>query len=427
MGGQSGGMVNELGEFPSVCNKSVQAQSTDIQPAIPSELFEFDLDDFAALTPQQLEKLGRLNTPLHKPKGARQFKEITWDWAIEYAADRLRETQPDRTFFYSSGRSSNEAGFLFQLLARAYGTNNVTNCSYYCHQATGIGLGATIGTGTATVELADLGLADLIMVVGANPSSNHLRFIHQLKACRDRGGEVIVVNPAKEPGLVKFALPKSPTSMLSGGSEIASDYVQPKIGEDLALLKGIAKALVENDLHDRAFISEHTEGYPEFAADIAQLDWADIERRCGVEKDRIEEIAHRISNASSSVFCWGMGVTHHANGCDVVEAIACLALLCGCVRRRGAGLLPLRGHSNVQGIGTIGVKPVLPEEVAGKIEAAFGIKFPEKTGLDTMASLDAAAKGEMDAAVIMGGNLLAVISKARLPASWPFSMTKHAI
>ncbi|MCI4646380.1 MAG: FdhF/YdeP family oxidoreductase [Hyphomonadaceae bacterium] len=407
MGGQKGGMVNELGEFPSVCNKSVQAQSTDIQPAIPDELFDFELNDFAALSPMQLEKLGRLNTPIYKEKGATKYRKVDWDWAIGHAADRLRAAQPDRTFFYSSGRSSNEAAFVFQLLARAYGTNNVTNCSYYCHQATGVGLSSTVGTGTATVELADLGLADLVFVIGANPSSNHPRLIHQLKACRDRGGDVVVINPAKEPGLVKFALPKSPKSLLSGGSEIASVYLQPNIGEDLALLKGLAKAILEQGGEDTGFIEAHTQGIQEYRHDIEQTDWDTLTSRSGIEREEIMALARQIMAVKSVIFAWGMGITHHAHGCENVEAIASLALLCGAVGKPGAGLLPLRGHSNVQGVGTIGVKPVLAENIIARIETAYGIALPQTKGLDTMASMEAADRGEVDAAVIMGGNLLA--------------------
>lgn len=407
MGGLKGGMVNELGEFPSVCNKSVQAQSTDIQPPIPDKLFEFKLSDFAELEPRQLEKLGRLNTPLYKGKTDNTYRKVDWDWAISLAAERLGAIKPERTFFYSSGRSSNEAAFVFQLLARAYGTNNVTNCSYYCHQATGVGLTSTIGTGTATVELADLGLADLIFVIGANPSSNHPRFIHQLKACRERGGDVVIINPAKEVGLTRFAVPKSPKSLLSGGSDIASEYLQPNIGSDLALITGLAKAVLEAGAHARPFIEAYTENFDAFRHQVEEATWDEIVALTGIEKPDIERIARRLMDAKSPVFAWGMGITHHANGSENVEAIASLALLCGAIGRPGAGLLPLRGHSNVQGVGTIGVKPVLADDVVRKIEAAYGIKFPQQRGLDTMSSMEAAGRGEVDAAVIMGGNLFA--------------------
>lgn len=405
MGGQRGGMTNELDEFPSVCNKSVQAQSTDLQPAIPVQIFEHELEDLQELNGREMEHLGRLGTPIFKARGDRFYRPVDWDFAIAHAVKRLRATDPKRSFFYSSGRSSNEAGFLFQLLARAYGTNNVNNCSYYCHQATSEGLATTIGKGTASVELEDLTGADLIFVIGANPSSNHPRFIHMLKNCRERGGQVIVINPAKEPGLVKFAVPKSPSSMLKGGSEIASDYVQPRIGSDIALMKGIAKAVLEAGLEDRAFIAAHASGFEAFLADIEALEWDAIVGACGVEQDEIEHIARQYGRAENAVFAWGMGMTHHMHGVANVEAIANLALLRGMVGKRFAGLLPLRGHSNVQGIGTIGVKPVLAKDVLARMEAAFGVTFPTEKGFDTMACLKAAETGAIDSAVIMGGNL----------------------
>jgi molybdopterin-dependent oxidoreductase alpha subunit len=398
-------MTNELGEFPSVCNKSVQAQSTDIQPAIPAEAFLHPLSDLQQLSGREMEKLGRLNTPLFRKQGGERYEPVSWDFAIAHAAAHLKTTDPNRAFFYSSGRSSNEAGFVFQLLARVWGTNNVNNCSYYCHQATSEGLGTTIGKGTATVELEDLTGADLIFVIGANPSSNHPRFIHMLKHCRDRGGDVIVINPAKEPGLVKFAVPKSPGSMLAGGTEIASDYLQPRIGSDIALFKGLMKAILEIGAEHRAFIDTHAVGFDALRADLDALSWDTIEATCGIARADIERVATRYASRQNVVFAWGMGMTHHLHGTANVEAIANLALLRGMIGKRYAGLLPLRGHSNVQGIGTIGVKPVVSEQVFAAMEQAFGVTLGREKGLDTMAGLEAAERGEIDAAVIMGGNL----------------------
>jgi len=413
MGGQLGGMTNEQGEYPSVCNKSVQAQSTDIQPAIPVEVFDHSLDELRELTPRELEHIGRLAHPIHKPAGADRYQPIGWDDAIRLAASRLAETDPSRTFFYSSGRSSNEAGFLFQLLARVYGTNNVNNCSYYCHQATSVALGSTIGTGTATVELADLDRCDLIFVIGANPASNHPRFIHKLKACRERGGNVVMVNPAKEAGLVRFAVPKSPSSMLRGGSEIASAYLQPNIGEDIALLKGLAKAIIDGGHVDTTYVEEHTHGFDGFVADIAAAPWEDIVSRSGVARADIDRVAELYAHSENTVFAWGMGMTHHRHGVENIEYIANLALLRGMIGRPGRGLLPLRGHSNVQGIGTIGVKPVLPADVFAKLEEHLGISLPTEAGWDTMAAMQAADRGHVDACVLMGGNLYAANPNSR--------------
>lgn len=407
MGGQHGGMTNELDEFPSVCNKSVQAQSTDIQPPIPEPIFEHTIAELSELSGREMERLGRLGTPLFRRAGSDKFEPLDWDSALDHAAHRLAETDPKRTFFYSSGRSSNEAGFLFQLLARAYGTNNVNNCSYYCHQATSEGLATTIGKGTATVELEDLTGADLIFVIGANPSSNHPRFIHMLKNCRERGGQVIVINPAKEPGLVKFAVPKSPLSMLKGGSDIASDYLQPRIGSDIAVFKGLAKAVLEQGTEDSAFIAAYGADFDTFRNDIDTLGWDEIIEACGLSREEISRVAEAYGRSLHAVFAWGMGMTHHVHGTTNVEAIANLALLRGMIGKRFAGLLPLRGHSNVQGIGTIGVKPVLARDVLKRMEDVFGVSLPEEKGLDTMACLKRAEAGAVDAAVIMGGNLWA--------------------
>lgn len=405
MGGQAGGMVDELGEFPSVCNKSVQAQSTDIQPAIPVEVLTHSLADFAELDGHDLEHLGRLDTPLYKPAGADRFQPVEWDFALARAAERLAATDPARAMFYASGRSSNEAGFLFQLLARAYGTNSVNNCSYYCHQASGVGLGTTIGGGTATVELEDLTRCDLIMVIGANPASNHPRFIHKLRGIRARGGEVVMINPAKEAGLVKFAAPKSAKSMLKGGDEIASIYLQPRIGGDPALLLGLAKAVLEAGGENTAFLDAYTDNFSDYRKLAEATHWDEITAGSGVSRAEIEALAAKLAAAKNAVIAWGMGVTHHLHGSETVEAIACLALLMGQIGRPGAGLLPLRGHSNVQGIGTIGVKPVLPAEVFAAIERELGLPLPQGKGYDTLAGLEAARAGQLDAMVLMGGNL----------------------
>lgn len=407
MGGQQGGMTNEAGEFPSVCNKSVQAQSTDVQPAIPGEFFEHSLHEIRELTPKELEHAGRLARPVFKAAGASHFQELSWDAAMDIAARRMAATDPNRAFFYSSGRSSNESGFVLQLLARLWGTNNVNNCSYYCHQATSVGLESTIGTGTSTVELDDLNGCDLIFVIGANPASNHPRFIHKLIACRERGGEVIVINPAKEPGLQRFAAPKSARSMISGGTEIASAYLQPGIGGDLALFKGLAKAVLSAGAQDTAFIEQHCDGGSDFYADINATSWDEISAGSGLSRAAIERVAGIYAKSKNAVFAWGMGMTHHRFGSENVEYIANLALLRGMLGRRYAGLLPLRGHSNVQGIGTIGVKPVLAAEVFDNIERELGVSLPRSSGMDTLAALEAADKGDIDVACVVGGNLYA--------------------
>lgn len=405
MGGQRGGMTNEKDEFPSVCNKSIQAQSTDIQQPIPTDLFGHTLDDFKQLSAYELEHLGRLNNPLFKSADGNKYSPVSWEFALDKMARAFAATNPERSFFYSSGRSSNEAGFVLQLLARLYGTNNVNNCSYYCHQATGVGLQNVIGSGTATVSLEDVGNCDCIFVIGANPSSNHPRFVHQLKNCRERGGQVIIINPAKEPGLVRFAVPKSAKSMLNGGTWIASEYVQPKIGSDLALFKGIAKALLKSNQITSDYIAQYTDNFQTFKQDIENTDWQTIIDSCGVDREKITALANAYAKSEKAIFAWGMGITHHLHGVENVEAIANLALLRGMLGKPAAGLLPLRGHSNVQGIGTVGVKPILAEDVLQQLEQHLGVQLPRTKGMDTLACLTAAHEREIDAALIMGGNL----------------------
>lgn len=405
MGGQRGGMTNELDEFPSVCNKSIQAQSTDIQPPIPAEVFAHTLAEFRQLSARELETLGRLGQPIYKSAGDNRYKEVDWDWALSHAAKGLAKVDPSRSFFYSSGRSSNEAGFLLQLMARLYGTNNISNCSYYCHQATGEALGTTVGTGTATVELDDIGHCDLFFLIGANPASNHPRLLHKLIGLRRRGGTVVVINPLREAGLVQFAAPKMISSMIKGGDEVASIYLQPKTGTDIAVFAAIAKGVIERGGAAHDFIQKYANDYADFERHVQTQSWESLLDCCGIEKADILQVADVYINAQNAIFAWGMGMTHHQHGVDNIEWISNLALLRGMVGKPHAGLLPLRGHSNVQGIGTIGVKPVLSSEVFSRIEQTFGVKLPKEKGMHTLESLARAYDGGIDAALMMGGNL----------------------
>jgi len=406
MGGQLGGMTNETGHFPEICKKSIQAQLTDIQLAIPDSVFrDTTISELKEISPRKLQQMGRLNTPLYKSREDEKYSPISWDEALVKIVSKLKEVSPDRTFFYSSGRSSNEAGFLLQLFVRVFGTNNINNCSYYCHQASGVGLTSTLGSGTATIVLEDLKHADLIWVIGANPSSNHPRLMTELLKCRRRGGQVIIVNPLKEPGLVRFKVPSDWRSMLLGNNQIATDYIQPNIGGDLALFKGIAKVLLEKSHVDSEFIANYTHGFDVFSQDVKETPWKEIVEVSGIDQWQIEYLAGEYSKAENIVFSWAMGITHHEHGVENVESIVNLALLRGMVGRKHAGLLPLRGHSNVQGVGSMGVTPVLKEKVFKNIEEFLGIQLPKQPGLDTMASMKAAFNDEIDFALLLGGNL----------------------
>jgi molybdopterin-dependent oxidoreductase alpha subunit len=408
MGGQKGGMVNEANDKIEICKKSLQAQLTDIQSPISEEFWQKNsLNDLRKLRPRELESLGRLSHPLVKEKGGTHYKLISWDDVIDKIASKFRDIAANNTFFYSSGRSSNEAAFILHLFARLYGTNNVNNCSYYCHQASGVGMNSTLGTGTATIQLHDLKKSDLVFVIGANPASNHPRFLTELLHCRRRGGKVVVINPTKEPGLVNFSIPSDVRSLFSRGSEIASHYVQPKIGGDMAVLYGVAKCLFKEEQIDKNFISKSTEDFDDYKKGIDKLSWPEIELASGLLKADIQELAEVYAKAKNVVFSWAMGITHHKHGSENVEAIVNLAMLRGMLGRTEAGLLPLRGHSNVQGIGSMGVSPKLKQSIFENIQKHLGVKLPETEGWDTMKCVSEATAGNVDMAFLLGGNFYA--------------------
>ena len=408
MGGQAGGMVNESGHFPEVCKKSIQAMTADMQGAIPSDFFSrVDLAQMAAMTPRQLEAMGRLTKPLYAGPLDNRYREISWDHAMERVTQKLGDTAPGQSFFYASGRSSNEAAFLLQVLARMFGTNNVNNCSYYCHQASGVGLSSVTGSGTATVVLEDvegLGKDDVVFLIGANPASNHPRLMTTLANLKRRGGHVIVVNPLKETGLVRFKVPSQVRSLLFG-TRIADEYVQPHIGGDIAFLTGVARAVIEAGAHDETFVSDHADDWEAFRDLVISYPWEEIVTASGVDRETIERVGSIYARAPNAIFCWAMGITHHSHGVKNVQSIANLAMIRGMLGRPRAGLLPLRGHSNVQGVGSVGVTPALKKAVLDAIEAEFSTTLPEDRGLDTMGCMLMADEGSVRFALCLGGNL----------------------
>ncbi|MCH2162310.1 MAG: FdhF/YdeP family oxidoreductase [Phycisphaerales bacterium] len=405
MGGQKGGMVNESGHFPEVCKKSLQAMTADMAGRIEPGFFEtYGLEQMRAMSPRELESAGRIVHPLYSGPLDDRYREISWDEAMEKVGATFAATPPDRSFFYFSGRSSNEAGFLLQLVARLYGTNNVNNCSYYCHQASGVGLSSVTGSGTATVTLADVDECDTIFLIGGNPASNHPRFMRTLMDLKRRGGTVVVVNPMRELGLERFKVPSDPRSLLFG-TTIADQYLQPRIGSDIAVLLGIGKVVLERDAADVEFIKAHTEDGRAFRELLEATTWEEIEAESGLARSDIERAGEAYVRSARTMFVWTMGITHHTFGVQNVQTIGALALMRGMVGRPGCGLLPLRGHSNVQGMGSLGVVPKLKDQVFANLESHFGVQLPTAPGLDTMACMERAAAGEIDAAFCLGGNL----------------------
>ncbi len=405
MGGQRGGMVNEQGHFPEVCKKSLQAMVADMQGAIGTDFWQqYAPDELKQFSPRELENCGRLTQPLLYTPELRRYQPISWESAYQRIGSKLRELSAAETFWYFSGRSSNEAGFLLQMFARLYGTNNVNNCSYYCHQASGVGLTSSTGSGTATIVLEDLDTADLVFVIGGNPASNHPRLMRTLMEVRRRGGEVIVINPIVETGLVNFRVPSDLRSLFFG-TKIASLYVQPHIGGDLALLTGVAKRIVELNAHLPNYLEQYCNNWSSLKTNLADTSWGEIISKSGITFEEIDAIAQRYAKSQNAVFSWTMGITHHAHGVQNVQAIANLALLRGMVGRPGAGLLPIRGHSNVQGIGSVGVTPKLKDAIFDRLQTHFDVTLPTTPGLDTMGCMEEAAAGKLKFGLCLGGNL----------------------
>lgn len=405
MGGQKGGMVNEHGTFPEVCKKSLQAMAADMQPGIASDFWkQHSVDHLRAMSSRQLEQSGRLVQPVYRGPSESHFRPIAWEEAHHRLGEKLKSTDPNETFWYFSGRSSNEAGFLLQLFARLYGTNHVNNCSYYCHQASGVGLTSSVGSGTATIVLEDVEQADLVFLIGGNPSSNHPRLMTTLKNIRRRGGKVIVINTVRETGLVNFRVPSDPLSLLFG-TKIATQYVQPHIGGDLALIWGIAKRLHELGATNETFLRTHCDDADAYLNRLQALAWDEITTKSGVEHAEINLMAETYAAAKNVVFSWTMGITHHAHGVQNVQAIANLALQRAMVGRPNAGLMPIRGHSNVQGIGSVGVTPKLKQQIFERLESEFHVSLPTTQGLDTLGCMEAANAGEMRLGFCLGGNL----------------------
>jgi molybdopterin-dependent oxidoreductase alpha subunit len=356
-------------------------------------------------------------------KGSQHYRPIEWADAMARIAKKLQATQPDQTFFYFSGRSSNEAGFLLQLVARLYGTNHVNNCSFYCHQASGVGLTSVIGSGAGTVTLDDMEHADMVILLGGNPASNHPRLMRTLMMVRRRGGKVVSINPIIETGTVNFSVPSDPWALFFG-AEIAGTNVQPHVGGDLALVYGMMKRLLElhradliqpsphqsgslqaDPIVDETFLLQHTVGWSELATRLESLGWDEIVDKSGVSKSQIDDITAQYAASKRAIFAWTMGVTHQLHGAATVQAIAQLALMRRMVGKPGAGLQPIRGHSNIQGMGTVGVTPTLKKAIFERLESHFGVKLPTTKGYDTLECLDAADEGKMRFALCLGGNL----------------------
>jgi molybdopterin-dependent oxidoreductase alpha subunit len=406
-GGQRGGFTNEVGESLQRCMKSVEAISAELLPAVSEQFFErHSLYELQQLTSQEADRLGRWSFPVVLRAGQTHYERLDWEELYTLATQAFQHS-PERVASYSSGRSSNEAAYLLQLMMRALGSNNLADCSDLCHAPSTVGLKQVFGSGTSMVSLEGLKQSDCVVLVGSNAPANHPRLMNELIKIRERNGHVIVINPVEEVGLVKFASPAYPVRSLLTGSEIASLYLQPIPGSDVALFCGIQKALLAMNFVDFDFLEAHTDGWAAVIDKAHATAWDDITQICGVSQIEIEAAAQIIGQAKGVVFAWAMGITQQANGVDNVFSIANTALMTGNVGKAGAGTMPIRGHSNVQGFGSMGVTTRLKAEIQHALEALLGKSLSRTPGYDARALIEAADAGQVDALLCVGGNLYA--------------------
>ncbi|WCS25816.1 FdhF/YdeP family oxidoreductase [Methylobacterium sp. NMS14P] len=397
--------------------KAVSWEATDKRTK-PSFFAKHTLTELRTWSDYALEGQGRLTHPMRYDAASDRYLPVSWDEAFAEIGATLRGLDhPDQAEFYTSGRASNEAAYLYQLFARAYGTNNFPDCSNMCHEASGVALIDAIGIGKGTVLLEDFEKADAIFCVGQNPGTNHPRMLGDLRRAAERGAKVVVLNPVRERGLERFADPQNTVEMLRGASRpIASHYVQPRSGGDMAAFRGIAKVVFARDaealaagrpsLLDRAFLEHHTAGLEAYRAAVEATSWDAILDQSGLTMDEIAAMADVYLGAQRVIATWAMGVTQHRHSVATIREIANLLFLRGHIGRAGAGLCPVRGHSNVQGDRTVGINERPSAAFLDSLEQHFGLAMPRRHGHNVLAAIRAMRDGTSKAFIGLGGNFL---------------------
>ncbi len=407
-GGQKGGFTNEEGEKVQRCMKSVEAILGEIMPPVSKQFFETNpIARLKNLTSLEADRLGRWSHPVIMRAGSSHYERISWEEVYAIATAAFANKPPERIASYSSGRGSNEAAFLLQLMMRTLGSNNLADCSDMCHAPSTTALEEMFGTKTSIVSLESLKESDCVVLAGAHSASNHPRLMNELIKIRDdHGGKVIVINPMMEIGLVKFGSPSFPVKSLVPGSKIADLYLQPIPGSDVALFIGIQKALLAQGKVDRDFLAAHTEGWEAVIEQAESTTWDEIVTTCGVTQLDIETAATIIGSAKKGVvFAWAMGLTQHTNGVDNIYGIANTALVSANIGKMGAGLMPVRGHSNVQGFGSMGVSVKIQPELKQALERLLGRSLDLPPGYHTRDLIEAADAGKVDSLICVGGNI----------------------
>lgn len=398
------------------CENGVKAvaEEATLRRATPELFARHSADDLAGRTGYWLGQQGRLTHPMHRAPGATHFTPIAWDDAYRLIADELRAlASPDEAVFYTSGRASNEAAYAYQLLARAYGTNNLPDCSNMCHESTSVALADAIGVGKGSVTINDLVFADLIIVAGQNPGTNHPRMLATLEEAKERGARVMAINPLPEAGLERFDNPQRPSGYVGRGTQITDRHLQVKVGGDHALFRAFVHLTLQAEerapgtVLDHAFLDASVVGLEELRAEHAELDWPLTEHVTGLTRAEIEAAAAELLAADRVVICWAMGLTQHKASVATIGEVSNLLLLRGQIGRTGAGLCPVRGHSNVQGNRTVGIWERSPEHFLAALDEEFGIQCPREHGLDVVKSIEAMRDGQAKVFMALGGNFAA--------------------
>ena len=405
---------SSLGEF---CENGIKAIAEEAQNKTIGSLFfeQFSVDEISSWSDFEIGKSGRLAEPMFLAEGATHYTPISWNDAFNKVAYHLNElNHPDEAVFYTSGRTTNEAAFLYQLFVREFGTSNLPDCSNMCHEASGSALSETLGIGKGSVVLDDLYKAEVVIVVGQNPGTNHPRMLSALEKCKKNGGKVIAINPLPEAGLMKFTNPQNPIKLLTGGTQIADVFVPITINGDVAFFKAILLKLLEKeeahgDVFDKAFIETYTSGYDAFISDLKTFNFEACLMASGVSETVFNEVFELILSHDKIIVCWAMGLTQHENAVDNIREIVNLLLLKGSIGKEGAGTCPVRGHSNVQGDRTVGIWESAPQAFLDKIEKKYGFKPSHKHGYSVMDAIKAMYNKDAKVFFGLGGNFISAV------------------
>jgi molybdopterin-dependent oxidoreductase alpha subunit len=391
------------------CENGAKAFADDASTRIcgPELFARYSVAELAQQSDLWLNAQGRIPRPMFLAAGEDHYRPIGWDDAFGVVAGELRAcTDPNQAVFYTSGKAINESAFLFQLLARRFGTNNLPDCSNMCHESSGVALKEALGAGKATVTLQDLEGADVIVIIGQNPGTNHPRMLASLQVAKKRGARIIAINPLKEVGLTRFIHPQDPLALLGSGTALADLYLQVRINGDVALLQGLAKCLLAAGVMDQDFVETYAHGFAEYRQHIEAADWNLIVRESGISRSQIEEAAAMLAKSRGTVACWAMGLTQHENALDNIRELTNLLLIGGHIGRPNAGLFCVRGHSNVQGDRTMGIAEHMPESFYAGVDREFGISCPRARGSNTVEAIEAMLAGRVRVFVSLGGNFL---------------------